>query len=279
MQLKIRAMRATEVHLPLEWAAREGWNPGLYDAELFYAADPAGFFVGEIGGAPVATISAVRYGDRFGFIGLFIVRPDCRGGWLGPRLAQAALEHLGDRTIGIDGVLAKVRNYQTYGFALAHRNARYAGDGGGPGGDGTEPLAAFAADEIAAYDLRHFGFPRPAFLRGWLKQNEALSLALGVRRAGRLARYGSIRKCRVGYKIGPLFADDAEGAAMLCAALAARAAGSVYYLDIPESNPQALALVRARGMKEVFATARMYRGTPPVLPLAGIYGITSFELG
>lgn len=27
----------------VDWAAREGWNPGLRDADSFHTADPTGF--------------------------------------------------------------------------------------------------------------------------------------------------------------------------------------------------------------------------------------------
>jgi hypothetical protein len=33
------------------------------------------------------------------------------------------------------------------------------------------------------------------------------------------------------------------------------------------------------GLDAVFETARMYKGKPPSLPLAQIFGITTFELG
>ena len=39
----IRRMNRDEVSLAIEWAADEGWNPGLHDAECFYVADPDGF--------------------------------------------------------------------------------------------------------------------------------------------------------------------------------------------------------------------------------------------
>ncbi|MDP2934013.1 MAG: GNAT family N-acetyltransferase, partial [bacterium] len=41
--LTIRPMVRTELDLAIEWAASEGWNPGLQDANCFYAADPEGF--------------------------------------------------------------------------------------------------------------------------------------------------------------------------------------------------------------------------------------------
>jgi hypothetical protein len=38
-------------------------------------------------------------------------------------------------------------------------------------------------------------------------------------------------------------------------------------------------MAQEAGMAPVFETARMYAGPAPDLPLAQIYGITSFELG
>ena len=48
-------MSATEFDLAVEWAAREGWNPGLNDALAFRAADPAGFLVGLKDGVPLTS--------------------------------------------------------------------------------------------------------------------------------------------------------------------------------------------------------------------------------
>ena len=41
--LVLRRMTETDLGLALDWAAAEGWNPGLHDAHCFYAADPEGF--------------------------------------------------------------------------------------------------------------------------------------------------------------------------------------------------------------------------------------------
>lgn len=50
-------------------------------------------------------------------------------------------------------------------------------------------------------------------------------------------------------------------------------------LDIPETNPLALELVRRHGMKAVLETARIYAGAFPELPMQRVFGITTFELG
>jgi len=129
--LSIRTMRAGEVGLAIDWAAREGWNPGLHDAASFYAADADGFLIGEVDGRPAAVISAVQYGDDFGFIGLYIVAPAMRGRGYGLAIWRAAMARLAGRNIGLDGVVAQQENYRKSGFRFAYNNARYAGVGGG----------------------------------------------------------------------------------------------------------------------------------------------------
>ena len=129
--LAVRRMTEADLALALEWAAAEGWNPGLHDARSFYAADPQGFLLAELDGAPAGSVSAVRYGADFGFLGLYIVRPEFRGRGFGLKLWRAALDHLGDRIVGLDGVVAQQGNYRRSGFALAFRNIRQRGEGGG----------------------------------------------------------------------------------------------------------------------------------------------------
>ena len=41
--LLVRSMRRDELDELVEWAAAESWNPGLYDADIFWATDPNGF--------------------------------------------------------------------------------------------------------------------------------------------------------------------------------------------------------------------------------------------
>ena len=78
--LSIRPMTRAELDTAIEWAAAEGWNPGLHDADAYYAADPDGYFVALQGGELVASISAVKYSPEYAFMGFFIVRPQYRGG-------------------------------------------------------------------------------------------------------------------------------------------------------------------------------------------------------
>jgi GNAT superfamily N-acetyltransferase len=277
--LAIRVMNRTDLDQAIDWAAAEGWNPGLEDAECFQAADPAGFLMGCLDGQPIGSISVVRYSSTFGFLGFYIVRPDQRGHGLGYRLWQAGMDSLEVRTVGLDGVVAQQDNYARSGFVLAHRNVRF---GGSPQVEvlRDKRLRLVNSDLIAAvlaYDRRFFAAPREAFLRCWLRPEARTAIAFVE--DGTLKGYGVIRECRNGYKIGPLFADDEREADLLFQALAAQAQGAPVFLDLPEPNEAAVQLAARFSLSPVFETARMYRGVRPDLPLKQTYGISTFELG
>lgn len=275
----IRSMRREEIDLAIEWAASEGWNPGLHDAVPFHAADPEGFLIGELKGEPIATISAIRYGTGFGFLGFYIVSPAYRGKGYGLRIWDAAMARLAGRNIGLDGVVEQQGNYRKSGFSLAYRNVRYEGKpDNGDARPETIDLAEVPFAVVADYDAAFFPDDRRGFLKSWLSQPGVRSR--GVMREGSLAGFGAIRPCRSGYKIGPLFADDAGLAEDLFLALQANLpAAAPIYLDVPEVNGDAVALARRHGMRVVFETARMYTGEFPDLPLPRLFGVTSFELG
>ena len=270
-------MSPADLGLALDWAAEEGWNPGLDDAGPFHAADPDGFFLGALDGEPVGCVSAVRYGADFGFLGLYIVRAPFRGRGFGLSLWRAAMDRLAGRNVGLDGVLARQDDYKTSGFRLAYRNIRHEGVGGGSAPDGLTDLAPVAFDEVEAYDRTIFPAARTRFLGLWTRQ--ARGAALGVVGPAGLRGYGVLRPCRRGFKIGPLFADGPEAAERLFLGLAARAGREPLFLDTPEINPAAVALVQRHGMTPVFETARMYTGEPPQTRLDHCYGVTTFELG
>ncbi len=278
--LDIRAMTRGELDTAIEWAAAEGWNPGLADGDPFYNADPTGFFRASLNGRMAACVSAIRYGADYGFVGFYICHPDYRGRGLGWQTWQAGLAHVSGRTVGLDGVVAQVANYEKSGFALAHRNIRFSGivSCAPPADARLRPIDAGLADAVAAYDTPFFPARREGFLQDWLAAaptRRGYALVTDGRRTG----YGVIRQCREGYKVGPLFADDAGAADVLFRALAATASGAVVSLDPPEPHAQAIALAERWGMAPVFETARMYRGPAPDLPLQRTFGITTFELG
>jgi hypothetical protein len=94
---------------------------------------------------------------------------------------------------------------------------------------------------------------------------------------------GVIRRAYRGWRVGPLFATEAQAATLLFHDLchsAGVAPGEDVYIDVPEVNKAALALADQYQMQSEFACGRMYFGAArPAIPWQQIYGVTSLELG
>lgn len=281
MPCTIRPMHRDEIAIAIDFAALEGWNPGLHDAACFHAADPDGFLAAEHRGEIIGCIAAVSYAGRFGFIGLFVVAPAWRGKGIGRRLWDAGMARLAGQVVGLDGVKAQQAYYRRNGFELAWQNARFAGTAASAGHPHAAPIVPLSTVDFAmlrADDARIFPAPREAFLRCWTTMPDATGLAWMEQ--GRLAGWGVIRRCREGHKIGPLVANSPRIAGALHVALCDSVPpGDTVYLDVPTTNTHALALARQQGLRSVFETGRMYAGPAPACELDRLYGITSFELG
>lgn len=278
MSCIIRKMKMPEIEVAAYLAYVEGWNPGIADGWAFYQADPAGFFIAEIDGVAAGCISAVKYSEKFGFIGLYVVEPLYRGTTAGTQLALAALDYLKGCNIGIDGVIERVSNYEKLGFSQAYRNARFEGIGNNYK-ISPKLIDALEIDRNLLYEYDKLCFPaeRKMFLDAWLEMPNVHSFAFMDNNV--LRGWGAIRKCRKGYKIGPLFADNFLAADEIYKGLATFACDDILFLDIPVINENAEKLTGKYEMKKVFETARMYSKKSPKIEINQIFGVTTFELG
>ena len=86
----ISPMTDDEVTMLGDWAAEEGWNPGLADLDLAQRVDPDAFIALRLGSALAGGGSIFSYDGRFGFMGLFIMRGDLRNRGCAGVLADAA---------------------------------------------------------------------------------------------------------------------------------------------------------------------------------------------
>ena len=270
----MRVARADEIGTVLDWAAAEGWNPGLDDAAAFFAADPEGFFVTERDGAPVAAISVVNHAPDMAFLGLYLCRPEWRGQGIGFALWQHALAHAGARTVGLDGVAAQQANYAKSGFAHAGASLRYEGRLDAAASPRVRPATPADAAAIDALDRAANGYARPGFLAGWVAATETRRTLVLDEGAG----FATIRACRDGVKIGPVVAPDDRAALVLARAALAVLPADRVILDLPSSNLALQTALTRLGFAETFATARMYRGPAP-RGSATLQAIATMELG
>ncbi|WP_109316428.1 GNAT family N-acetyltransferase [Pseudovibrio ascidiaceicola] len=281
LDTEIRVMDEDGILTMLDWAAQEGWNPGEDDAPSYYAADPGGFLGCYLNNQLVSMVSAVQYGESFGFLGFYICHPEFRRQGLGAVIWNAAMKRLEGRTIGLDGVVAEQDNYAKSGFKLVHQNMRYSGlsDVTMPMDQRISIIGKGILPSIIKYDRNYFPAERSAFLERWMEPMNPMRRGLYLVEEGIVRGYGVIRAARDGYRIGPMVAETPEGADLLFRALAGSAKGQMINIDLPLPNEQAVELAERYDLSPVFATARMYKGQDPNLPLDKIYSFASYELG
>jgi hypothetical protein len=267
------------VQIAIDWAQKEGWNLGLYDAKCFYKADPNGFFIGLLDNEPIAVGAAINYSEQFSFLGLYIVKPEFRKQGYGLQLALKRLDYVGNRITGLDSVPVQAPINERLGYVVAHKQIRYECTNYPTACHSTHivDLNTIPFKQLEEFDRAHFLVPRSEFLRSWTQQDHGH--ALGYLSNGKLGGYGVIRKCPRGYKIGPLFATNPSIAEQLFEALCAKVSEGPIYLDTPEPNKNAQLLAKHYQMTPKFEMIRMYRNGALNLNLDSVYGVTTFELG
>ncbi|GAB3927120.1 GNAT family N-acetyltransferase [Kribbella albertanoniae] len=278
MTFEIATAGTADVRRFSDWAADEQWNPGNSDPLAFAAADPTGFFVGQLDGEPIASVSGVRYGSDYGFLGLYIVRPSERGKGYGIRVWNRVMEHLAGRNVALDGVVEQQPNYHKSGFRHAHNHIRHEGvpTGSAPAQD-VELVDGRSVpfDQLTTYDRRFFPAARDAFLALWVSLPGHRSLA--AIRDGQVVGFAVLRPARSGARIGPVHAASDEIAAALITGLVEP--GESVVIDVPDVNLPAMKLAERLGLAPVFECARMYTGGVPDVDQDGIFATTTLELG
>jgi hypothetical protein len=271
---------AADIRRLRDWADDEGWNPGASDGQAFFPTDPQGFLIGRLNGEPVVSVSAVRYGTDFGFIGFYIARPAIRGQGYGIQVWNAGMARLEGRNVGLDGVVGQQDNYRKSGFRPAWNNIRYEGvplGGEQAGGVTLVDARTIGFDQLAAYDRRFFPAARDAFLSSWITLPE--HTALVALQDGDIKGFGVLRPASGPSRVGPLYADSDQIAQSLLTALSATTPGLAIAIDVPDINKPSVAVVESMGLVPSFEAARMYTGPTPDLDLPGLFAVTSLELG
>jgi GNAT superfamily N-acetyltransferase len=275
---QIRNMTIEDLESVIRWADDEGWEPGLTDAQPFFAADPTGFWVGEVDGQLVSAMSAVTYPTGISFLGFYIVVPEHRGTGLGWRLFNEVAIPMTNAQLG-DAVPQQVDTYKKVGFRVLWWNARFVAEAG----DLPAPLmpasnaGTVKFKDLVAFDTRFALGPREEFLREWTA-GEGREAVVTTSSSGDITGFAAVRPTSSGFRVGPLFADSATEAETLLLTLADGRTGPIA-VDAPLPNGPAIDLYERLGMTRSFETARVLRGPEVKLTPESVFGITSLELG
>jgi GNAT superfamily N-acetyltransferase len=281
--LDFRQLNLAELKTLVSWAQKEGWNPGANDAEMYFAADPKGFYGVFKDSKMIAGGSIVSYNGKFGFMGLFIVHPEYRGkgigNWLWFKRRDLLISRLqSGAAIGMDGVEAMEPFYQKGGFRSYYKNLRFSIIASKHDfSSKVNPYTPQHFQSVVELDKKNFGFERVEFLKAWLQNPSAKAFVYEENK--KHSGYAVVRRLERNFKFCPLFAENKEVALELFKAGLQDCAGQEILIDVPELNLSGIEMVKDFGGEHVFDCARMYYGIKPELPLKQIYGVTTFELG
>ena len=277
--LSIRGLTLQEMVFVMEVSNKEGWNSGLYDGMTYYRVDPDGFFLGERDGCMVGGIVAARCADGLTFIGNHFVLPPYRGQGYGKSLWERALERAGDDITAVNGLTDGRDFYESYGFRYVCNVIRYKGTAFDARRLSEYATPAYDIDfaKLAEFDARFFGADRTRFLRIWLESPGADCMCLIKR--GEILSWACMRRCRDGWRLGPVYAENYESAWELTRHMAAKTLSERVYIDAPENNTNAIKLAFSLGLTPVGARARMFKNGHLDESYNGIYGFTTLDIG
>lgn len=281
--IELKELEIEDVKLLFEWAKDEGWDPGIEDAEICFAAFPKqfiGFFKEQ---DLIAAGSIVNYNGEFGFMGLFIVKKEQRSKGLGKLLWEARKTKLlaclnPGASIGMDGVKEMQSFYAKGGFKASFADERHVRVGQSFSfSHKIQPFQQTDFHLLSEYDTSCFGFNRSEFLKAWIANKSANTLL--YMENSELHGYAVIRKTYEGYKIGPLFAENEMIAEELYKACLTMGVGEKITIDIPTVNSLAIKLVQTYCTHLTFECERMYYPLKPNVDFSKVYGITTLEFG
>jgi GNAT superfamily N-acetyltransferase len=166
-----RPLQPADIPLAMELKNIAGWNQTARDWTDCLKFDPEGCFVAECKGRAIGIVTSLRYGRRFGWIGMVLVHPECRRLGIGTTLLRAATRYLqecGTECVKLDATPMGRNVYVPMGFMDEYPLSRYEGvamaNGAGVA-PGVQAMSPSDLADIIAFDAPLFGSERPAVLR------------------------------------------------------------------------------------------------------------------
>ena len=211
----------------------------------------------------IGTAAVIRYGTRFGWIGMVLVDPGAQGQGLGPSLLTHSLDALRDMSaIRLDATPAGYPLYVKQAFVEESRLKRM---------ESSAPICPAAAahakihqmtradlTEAAAMDLDVFGAPRKALLE-WMYDGRSDD-ALVARRGDELVGYLLGRRGFEFEHLGPIVARESSIAMQLTESCLRRHGNRPVIIDAACHDDGWMRFLEESGFREQRPFIRMHRG-------------------
>jgi len=256
----LRRMQTEDIAFGMRLKEIAGWNQTAEDWGRFLAFEPEGCFVALWEGEPAGTVTTVRYGSRFGWVGMVLVLPECRRRGIGTTLLNAGIEYLsvaGVETVKLDATPEGKYVYDRLAFREEYRLDRWQGVCREVSWDGVRQAEPEDLDRIMAIDESAFGADRRRVL---LEMMRGRAGGVLVTEAGPSTGYAVTRPGSRAWQVGPVVADDPEAGVNLLRAAFGGLEGRESYVDMIRSNIDAVCVAERQGFVVQREFIRMYRG-------------------
>ena len=269
MAIEWRLLRRSDVSGAFELSRIAGWNQTEADWLGYLALDAEGCMAAVVDGELAGTVTSIRYGEAFGWLGMLLVHPTHRGHGLGKELLLRSIRYFrekGVRTVRLDATPMGKRIYLPLGFRDEFEVKRMEGSVAemlmeqvpAPSGAEAERMLHGDLMTIAGMDCRAFGGDRGALLHEL--SNRDPDLCFVVREGATIKGYLIGRVGREAIQLGPIVASTPAVAEQLFRACFRAARGRRIFLDLPVPNRSGCEILERYGFKEQRSFSRMSLG-------------------
>jgi ribosomal protein S18 acetylase RimI-like enzyme len=265
-----RAMRQEDIEAGLRLCRASRWNQTACDWEIFLKLSPDGCRVAVKNGQVIGTVTTIRYENRFAWIGMVLVDPEERGHGVGSRLMSEALDLLKDMpSIRLDATPAGRGVYRRLDFVDEYHLSRMeiAAEHQSPALqlDDVRPMSKEDLPAIAKLDREVFGADRRILLE-WMFESAPEYAWVSQERDRGQVRIAGYMFGRHGFNyshLGPVIADNQQGARQLISACLSRRIGKQFILDASLHTTEWRSWLESVGFKEQRPFIRMYNKANP----------------
>lgn len=266
--LKLGQMTLDQFRICLEWAAKEGWYICEGDAEALYAADPSGFFGGDINGEFVCCYTGWKY-DDYVFLSLHLVKDEFQAKGYGTEVEEYAKDFYKNvNSVSFDVAGERIKRFVKKGYKDLSEGSNYYKIAQGKLDKSLVDLRSIPIEQVDAYDLDVFGYRRTNYVKSFLDQKT--NIGLGAFKDGKMCGYSILRKLKYspGYAISPLMADDKETAYKLLDGLQSFIPGERVTVAIFHCNPLGIETMKEQGWTwNEYTFLRMFGGERPKIDM------------
>jgi GNAT superfamily N-acetyltransferase len=282
----IRLLKESDIEFAYEMIKIEGWNCPKEDVQRMFGYNPSGCFIVEVDGKRAGHVFSVKYG-RLGWIGLLIVRAECRGRGIGTLLTKKAMNHLlnsGVETVRLEAVPEIATIYRKLGFVDEYDSLRLLGvcrKIDSPANSNVKLLKKETVKEIAKFDAEFFGASRIKVLNNLCNNNLKLCFVSYAR--SKPIGYIMCRKAEKGYRIGPWVCSPENPTVakeLLMKCMEAMGENVKLYVGVPSINKKAVEILLDFGFEQYSKSIRMHFGKKPETErISGVFAIGGPEKG